>query len=260
MDMVNLKLTDTKKHPITAEIIDNLPLSEDIYKIILNGQDIAQKAIPGQFISILCKDLVLRRPFSIANVDGDYIHIIYKVKGEGTKYISQLKSGNTVDFIGPFGNGFNITSEKALLIGAGVGVAPMIFLAEELKRKQIPYILAAGFQQKVNIAELNPADDYIVTEDGSSNYAGRVVDYLEEIINTHNPQKIYSCGPTPVLKFVVDIADKYNIMSELALERKFACGTGVCMGCTIQIRENNEIKNRRICKDGPVFDGRSIIW
>ncbi|EKE03156.1 MAG: 2-polyprenylphenol hydroxylase [uncultured bacterium] len=258
MEMINLAAN--KKIPIAAEIVENLPLSDDIYKIILNGQEAAQKAIPGQFISILCKDLVLRRPFSIANVEGESIHIIYKLKGEGTEYISQLKSGEKINFIGPFGNGFNITHQKALLVGAGVGTAPLIFLSKELTKKQIPYILAAGFQKSVDIPELNPDKDYIITEDSSSKYSGLVIDHLEEIINTHKPEKIYSCGPTPVLKYVVEIANKYNIKSELALERKFACGTGVCMGCTIHIRENNEIKNKRICKDGPVFDGGSIVW
>jgi len=251
-----------KKRPETlkADVVKNIRLSEDIYQIELKSEIAAQKALPGQFVSILCENLVLRRPFSIANVDNDSFHIIYKIKGKGTRYISQLQSGDKADFIGPFGNGFSINSRKALLVGAGVGVAPLIFLSKVLEKQEIPYIFLAGFQQTVNIPEINSSNSYIVTEDGSSGLKGRIIDFMQDIIEKHKPERIYACGPEPVLSFTVNMAAQYNIRSEMALEREFACGTGVCMGCSIKIKTNDGIKNRRICKDGPVFDGEKIVW
>lgn len=241
-------------------VINNIQLSSDIYQITIESPEIAQKAVPGQFVAIFCKDLILRRPFSIANVEGNNLQVIYKTKGKGTEYISSLKSGNEVDIIGPLGTGFNITKDKALLVAGGVGIAPLIFLAKSLEKQQIPYNLLAGFQTLLNIPEIDIHHNYIVTEDSSSKYKGRVNDYLEEIIIRHKPGKIYSCGPTPVLKIVTDMAIKHNIEVEVALEKEFACGIGVCMGCSIQIKEDNKILNKRICKDGPVFDGRSVLW
>ena len=249
-----------QKFPLIAEITKNLQLSDDTYLISLNCREVAQKALPGQFISILCENLILRRPFSIANVDNDIVQIIYKIKGEGTQYISKLKTGNNLNIIGPLGKGFNITNNNSLLIGGGVGIAPVMYLSKVLEEKRIPYHLLAGFRSMIDIPGLNKEKTSIVTEDGSSELSGIINNHLEEFINRYKPEKIYACGPEPVLKFIVNMTDKYNLEAEVALEKKFACGIGVCMGCTIQITENNEIKNRQICKDGPVFDGKSVVW
>ena len=249
-----------QKFPLIAEIAENLQLSDDTYLISLNCRRAAQKALPGQFISILCENLILRRPFSIANVNNDTVQIIYKIKGEGTQYISRLKTGNNLNIIGPLGKGFNITPVNSLLIGGGVGIAPVMYLSKVLEKKCIPYHLLVGFRSMIDIPELNKSKTSIVTENSSSKLSGIINNHLEEFINKHKPEKIYACGPEPVLKFIVDMANKYNLEVEVALEKKFACGIGACMGCAIQVTENNEIKNRQICKDGPVFDGKSVVW
>lgn len=246
--------------PLLAEIIDNKSLSDDIFQITLNCEDIAKKAVPGQFVSVLCKDLILRRPFSIANAYADKFQIIYKVKGKGTEFISGLKQGNFLNIVGPFGNGYTIPENNSLLIGAGVGIAPVMFLSKVLEKNNTPFTLLAGFQKSLSINELSKNNCYMVTEDGSSGLKGRINDYLENFIEKYKPEKIYACGPEIVLKYAVEAANKYNIESEIALEREFACGIGVCMGCSVKILENSKEVNRRICKDGPVFNGRSVIW
>jgi dihydroorotate dehydrogenase electron transfer subunit len=251
---------EIKRFPIMAKVIGNVRLSDDIYEISLHCSQIAGKSVPGQFVSVLCRDLILRRPFSIAYADNDNFKIIYKLKGQGTKYISSLKSDDEIDLIGPLGNGFNITDDKSLLLGAGVGIAPIIYLASVLQEREISYAVLAGFQKLMPIPHLNSDKAVIITEDNSSGYKGRVTDYLKDIIKQHMPQKIYACGPEIVLKQTVDIARQFNVPVEVALEKKFACGVGACMGCNIQIKENKQIKNRRICKDGPVFIGESVIW
>jgi len=246
--------------PVLAEIISNNSLSDDIFQITLGCEKIAKKAHPGQFVSVLCDDLTLRRPFSIANADDKNFQIIYKVKGKGTGFISGLEHGKFLNIVGPFGNGFSVSNKKALLVGAGVGIAPVMFLSKVLEENNAPFMLLSGFQKSLNIDEINQKNHQMVTEDGSSGLKGRINDYLDNFIEKFNPEIIYACGPEIVLKYTVESAKKYNIESEVSLEREFACGIGVCMGCSIKVIENGKEVNRRICKDGPVFDGRSVIW
>lgn len=249
-----------EKGSICGHIIENKKIASNIYQMIVECPEVVAKCKPGQFVSVLCGSVLLRRPFSIASVEGNNFQLIYKLVGEGTEYLSGIKPGKTIDLIGPLGNGFSITDKKALLIGAGVGIAPVIYLSKALKEKDIPFNMLAGFQSYIDIKDLNIPEALLITEDASGKQQGRVTEFLEEAIIKHKPQKIYACGPQVVLKYAVDLAVKENIDIEVALEEKFACGIGVCMGCIIEVYENNEKVNKRICKDGPVFEGRTVVW
>lgn len=244
------------KGPYIVDVLENIMLSEGIYKLVLRNKTIADNAQPGQFVSILCEDLILRRPFSVANAKDDTFEIIYKVKGKGTKFLASLKSGSKADVIGPFGNGFTVENKKSLLIGCGVGVAPTLFLSNKMDKARIKYSFIPCSQTSLGFS-----DDYtIITEDGSQGLKGRLDNYLEDIINKEKPEKIYTCGPNQATAYICQVAQKHNIPVEAALEREFACGTGVCMGCVIQIKQDGNIVNKRICKDGPVFKGNDILW
>lgn len=213
----------------------------------------------GQFISILCGNLTLRRPFSVANFDDNTIGILFKQKGEGTKFISNLKTNDEIDFIGALGNGFEITNKKSLLIGAGAGVAPMNILKNTLNAEKIENLCVGGFTTNEDI----PADfnfDKITTLDGSIGLKGSIIDYLEDFVKEHRPEIIYSCGPEIVLKAVCEIGKKYDIETQVALEKVMACGIGVCRGCVIKICRGRVIQNMTICHDGPVFKGSEVIW
>lgn len=244
----------------SCKVIENKPLNEEIRKIIFECPEISKNALPGQFVSVLCDDLTLRRPFSIASCKGDVIEIIYKIKGKGTKFIASLRNNDKIDIMGPLGKGFSITKEKALLVGGGVGTAPLVFLSEILKEKNIEHSLIQGYRSETQMGKIFADRVYTITEDGSSGKRGLIKDYLEEIITREKPKIIYACGPDIVLKNIVETAKKHNIKTQIALEREFACGVGVCMGCSIKIKQNGSTVNKRICKDGPVFDGESIIW
>jgi dihydroorotate dehydrogenase electron transfer subunit len=296
------------KGPHIVEVLSNIKLSDDTRKLVFRNQTIAENAKPGQFVSILCEDLLLRRPFSVANSKDDTFEIIYKIKGKGTKYLSDLKSGDSTDIIGPLGNGFSIENKNSLLIGCGVGIAPIVFLSDILKKSDIKHTFVACSQtslchceerivgrgwrdslagsecrlspttkqgqspdvaicpnnnvgQILTLASLAENDNSImITEDGSAGLEGRLDSHLENIINQTKPEKIYTCGPNPAMKYIVQVAEKYKIPVEVALERDFACGTGVCMGCVVQIKENDKPVNKRICKDGPVFRGNEVLW
>jgi len=261
---MQLKTQNKTKNIHIAEVLSNKKLSDDTWKLTFKNKIIAENSKPGQFVSILCEDLLLRRPFSVANAKDDTFEIIYKIKGKGTKYLSNLKNGDFTDIIGPLGNGFDVENKKALLIGCGVGIAPIVFLSKRLEKLGIKHAFVACSQTFIDIGghcegQSDNASVFI-TEDGSAGLKGRLDKHLENIINEIKPEKIYTCGPNPAMEYISLTAEKYKIPVEVALEREFACGTGVCMGCVIQIKENGKPVNKRICKDGPVFKGSEVLW
>ncbi len=213
----------------------------------------------GQFISIYCSGLTLRRPFSVYSHAKNKIGILFKERGEGTKYIKSLKPGDDIDIIGPLGNGFDIKNKKALLIGAGIGVAPMAFLKTKLDEKGIENLFACGFLNKNEIPQIINLDK-IYTDDGSKGEKGSILNYLGLLINEYNPEIIYACGPLIVLKTVAQVAQQYNIETQVAMEKVMACGIGVCRGCVIDIKKDGKTINATVCKDGPVFSGSEVVW
>lgn len=224
---------------------------------------------PGQFISILCDGHTMRRPFSIMNFakgncstapDYGVISLLFKKKGDGTAYISALKVGDTVDFIGAMGNGFSLNNEKILLVGGGVGVAPVYYLKKYLN--DAPRLIA-GFQNADEIpACLKNEIDFISTDDGSGGGQGKgsIIDFLEEEIREYQPDRICVCGPHIVLKLTFEIAKAHDIPCEVAMEKTMACSIGVCRGCVITLNKDGKLENASVCKDGPVFSGEEVVW
>lgn len=250
----------TKKQTQLGLITQNKKVSNDTYQITIKNKVISREAKPGQFVSVLCPPLLIRRPFSIAGIKEDTLTIIYKLKGQGTEFLSILTPGKMLDILGPLGTGFTIHNKQSLLIGAGVGTAPILFLYDELKKHNNKTTILSGFNTSPNIEKLYSNDCLLITEDGSSGNKGQITSYIEKKLLSYKPEIIYACGPKIVLKYIVELAIKHNIQTEVALEEIFACGIGACMGCAIEIKENDQIVNKRICKDGPVFKGEAIIW
>ena len=223
-------------------------IAKDTYKMDIVSDLKETKA--GQFISILCPNKTLRRPFSIAGFENNIITVLFKLKGDGTSYLSTLEKGDCIDFLAPLGNSFNIQNRKSLLIGAGIGIAPMLFLKSELKKKNIENYLITGFKDKNEI--IKGSDKTVV--------GGSVLDNIDKLIEKQKPEIIYSCGPNIVLKLVSELGKKYKIETQVALEKVMACSIGVCRGCVIKLNKNQELVNASICKDGPVFKGDEVIW
>ncbi len=254
--MLKEQITKNKKTHI-GTVLKSESVAKDLFLISFSAPSI-EEIKPGQFISILCNNLTMRRPFSVAdfNPETKEVSVFFKLKGEGTKYISSLRVGDNIDFIGPLGNYFKIENKKALLIGAGVGFAPIFYLS-----KYMPDALCVGaFTSKADIPT-NIDCDVLVTNDGSVGKKGTILDHLDQIIEEYKPQKIYSCGPEIVLKGIAQTGMKYAIETELAMEKIMACSIGVCRGCVIKVKDvNGNIKNATICKDGPVFKGEEVVW
>lgn len=243
--------TPRKIHKGTVKSVDNV--GYDVFKLVFSSETPVDIS-PGQYVSILCESLTLRRPFSVSGFHNGLIEVLFKLKGKGTKYLSNLKAGDTVDFLAPLGNGFTIENKKSLLIGAGVGVAPLFYLASKINTE---VFFASGFKTKNEIIDYDY--DFISTDDGTEGQKGSICNYLDEIIEKFKPEKIYSCAPNIVLKYVIKAGKKYGIETEVAFEKVMACGIGVCRGCVIELNRDGEKINATVCTDGPVFKGEEVV-
>lgn len=255
----------------TAIVISNEQIAPGIFRIKLFCDQIASSCVPGQFVHIQCgegRDFILRRPFSIHRKDGGgAFEILFKVVGKGTQVLSKTQAREVLSLVGPTGNGFSIDSNvrNVLLVSGGMGIAPLMFLIDELlsDKKRICILLGAASRQKLLYAidlkrlvrKLHSA-----TDDGSFGYRGPIVDLLPESIEEVKPERIYACGPEGMLKRVAEICVEYGISTEVCLERLMGCGVGACLSCVCRIRQGGREVLKRVCVDGPVFAAEDIIW
>jgi len=224
--------------------------------------EIAEEAIPGQFVMVNCGDTTLPRPFSIHRITGNgELSLFFAVleNGTGTEWLAERKTGDTVKILGPLGNGFTIdeTSHNILLVGGGMGIAPLIFLAEEEFKKGRTVTLMYGTQNRDRypVESIIPQVNIIsATEDGSIGHHGMITDLLPEYID--KADQLFICGPSAMYKYIHNqdiIKDK---STQVSLEVRMACGRGICYGCTVQTVNGK----KRVCEDGPVFDFGDINW
>ncbi len=252
---------------IKAKITYNKKIKGNYFHIALKAPGIALEAKPGQFVDIKVSDScepLLRRPFGIHKVKGTEIESLYEVVGPATQALSRRKAGEYLDIIGPLGNGFTPAVKKGalnILVAGGMGVAPLVFLAERLKKnKNLVLIGAKTKEQVVCVKEFKDLEcgTRVATDDGSAGFKGYVSGLLEKILSgTHSPESaVYACGPSPMLKEVSRVAKKYNIPAQVSLEEHMACGVGACLGCATKTKSGF----KRVCKEGPVFNSDEIIW
>lgn len=243
---------------MTAKIISQRSIASGIYDMWLSVGDMALSAKPGQFISVYSNDgsRLLPRPISICEIDKEKkeLRIVYRVVGEGTEEFSEYQKGDSLDVMGPLGNGYDLQEKKAILIGGGIGIPPMLELAKNLDCENtavLGYRDAATFLKEEIGAYANVA---VATEDGSVGTKGNVIDAIKE--GGLTADVIYACGPTPMLKAIKAYAAENGIECYISLEEKMACGIGACLGCVCHTKEvdgHSNVRNARICKDGPVF-------
>ncbi|SMB92602.1 dihydroorotate dehydrogenase electron transfer subunit [Desulfonispora thiosulfatigenes DSM 11270] len=245
---------------ITAKVINQVKIAKDQFVLRLYCPDIVLAAKPGQFITLkIHEQPLLRRPFSIHYIDKEkgYLEIFYQVVGRTTKDLSNLSEDADVSLLGPLGNGFTLKeNSKALLIGGGLGQAPLRFLATELKllNTEVEVLLGARHEEGLKNLECfmdQTGNIHCATEDGSKGVKGFVTEVLPDIIKEFKPDIIYTCGPIPMLKAIKEIATKSQILCQISLEKTMACGIGVCLGCTC--KSKNDEKYPKVCIDGPVF-------
>ena len=269
-------------YQVEATITSNRKISPDVYAMDMIVPKMGPHLKPGHFIHMRIGtgvDPLLRRPFGVNSVirkgKKTIIGIVYRVVGKGTILMTEKRSGETVDLLGPLGNGFSVDLKKiknrqVVLVAGGMGVAPLVYLAEYLKNKtKKPLQVFLGGAKKDDIVcskEFKKAGAKVLvsTDDGSSGYKGFVSDLLEEYLTkrcTLNAERyIYACGPFPMLRALNDIANEHKLEGQVSVDEMMGCGIGACLGCVIKTKDNNEIVYKRICKDGPVFDIQEIVW
>lgn len=246
-----------------ALIISQEEIAPEIYSMWLKTDKVAEYAKAGQFISVYCNDgsRILPRPISICEIDKDNqaLHIVYRIAGKGTAEFSKCVAGEKLDIVGPLGNGFPLGEKKAFLIGGGIGVPPMLELAKQLNcEKQI--ILGYRDNNLFLLDEFKKYGDvYVATEDGSVGTKGNVIDAIKA--NALEADVIYTCGPTPMLRALANYAEEAGMECWISMEEKMACGIGACLACVCKSKEVDEhtnVHNKRICKEGPVFNAKEV--
>jgi dihydroorotate dehydrogenase electron transfer subunit len=254
-------------------VLSNIRVGADYFKMTVFAPAIAQQAHSGQFVHLLClksTQPLLRRPFSFHRLHKNNFEILYKIIGLGTNLLAKKKKGDIIDILGPLGNGFNslrttnYESQTAILVAGGMGVAPLLALAEEIvqRKKTKLYVLIGSGTRKCILCEKDfkrlKAEVLLSTEDGSQGRKGLITDCLKSLLSTVNCSlsTIYACGPKSMLKEIARISGGLHISAWASLEENMACGVGACLGCVIETSQGY----RRICKDGPVFNLGEIRW
>lgn len=256
-----------------AEIVKIEQLKQDIYKFSVKADEIVKQARAGQFIEIRVIDNIeplLRRPISIYNLDkqNGILEFIFQIKGKGTTLLAKRKVGEKLDIVGPLGYGtFSIKEYKNVaIIGGGIGTFPLYELAKELKEQTNTNIhIYIGFRNKELITleqEYKSVSNEltITTDDGSYGTQGFAINELKKDCEKEKPDKIFACGPLPMLKAVQSYANENNIPCEISLEQKMACGIGVCLGCAVKTAKSpsDAPEYWHVCKAGPVFNAQDV--
>ncbi len=257
---------ESKRKLQNVRILMQEEIAKGIHSLWLESEEIAKTAKPGQFINVYCNESsrMLPRPLSICETDPDRaaIRLVYRAAGDGTREFASLKEGEFLDVLGPLGNGFPLDIVKenrtALLVGGGIGIPPLVALSKSLFGH---VLIVAGYKDELFLTEelLSSGQLYIATEDGSRGTFGTVMDCIRRYHLIADV--IYSCGPTPMLRAVKEYAKEREILCYLSLEEKMACGIGACLSCvcaSTKTDEHTKVKNKRVCREGPVFEADEI--
>lgn len=249
----------------TANILKNKRISDNIFDMLLYCPQIAENSIAGQFVNVYTGrgEYILPRPISICEADKQKktIRLVYQVVGSGTKIFSEFKENDSIQILGPLGNGFSLNPlGNHVIIGGGIGIPPLLELVKNLKgniyvflgSRTIP-VLKDEFEKYSNYV-------YVSSDDGSSGFHGNVM----QLVNNINPSVdyIYACGPKVMLNAVSKWAYEKNIDAQISMEERMACGIGACVGCAVKIRKKDkeDWENLKVCKDGPVFLSSEVVW
>jgi dihydroorotate dehydrogenase electron transfer subunit len=247
-----------------ALVISNNEVGPSLFEMELAASQTVPLCQPGQFVHLRVSsthDPLLRRPLSLYDVDKNRgtITLLYKIAGRGTDLLSRTQAGSYIDIMGPLGRPFSFPTagKTVVLVGGGVGIAPLLYLARQLMEKGCGVKVLYGSQSSRELVAL-PRFQQLGVEietaawDLESGYQGLVTDLLAERISGQNIGFLYTCGPEPMMAKVAEYARRYNLKGELSLEQHMACGVGACLGCARKLadRDSHYVK---VCKDGPVF-------
>jgi len=249
---------------VLAPITSNDEILPDTHLLWLQAPEIAKVAQPGQFVMVRCgdsHDLLLRRPFSIHRVaHGGQIALLFNIVGRGTEWLSQCQKGDSLDLLGPLGQSFSLqsASRRLLLVAGGIGIAPLVFLAEKGLNQggSITLLMGASNASLLYPRSLLPPliDLVTATEDGSEGRRGMVTELISDFIN--QADQVFACGPASMYQSMAAQSCLKGRPVQISLEVRMGCGLGACYGCTIKTRRGLQ----QVCRDGPVFELADILW
>ena len=273
-----------------CQILAHYQFEADQYIITLESKEIADSTRPGQFVHLSVSGmLAMRRPISVMSVDieNGTFDLLYKIVGEGTKQLAERKIGDVLSVIGPIGNGFELTDHKIpLLIGGGVGMPPMIAIAQEIKNNEHynPYVIlgsevpfpfdtspsslnglhSSKFHTMPLLEEWRVPCGLASLQDYEGVFKGYVTDLAREFLDSLSTNdikevEIFTCGPNAMLEAVSKLANEYNLPCQASLEEYMACAVGGCAGCVVEVKTENGSAMKRVCVDGPVFDAKTVF-
>ena len=273
-----------------CQVLAHYQFEADQYIITLESKEIADSTRPGQFVHLSVSGmLAMRRPISVMSVDADNgtFDLLYKIVGEGTKQLADRKIGDVLSVIGPIGNGFELTDRKIpLLIGGGVGMPPMIAIAQKIKDNAYynPYVILGSevpfpFEaSQSSLSGFNSSKFYTMPlleewrvpcglaslQDYEGVYKGYVTDLAREYLDSLSSNdlkevEVFTCGPNPMLEAVSKLSNEYNLPCQASLEEYMACAVGGCAGCVVEVETENGPAMKRVCVDGPVFDAKTVF-
>lgn len=249
-----------KRFPILATAC----LAKGVHELIVDCPEITRQAYAGQFVHIRTS-YTLRRPISICQLDYERgtLRLVLEERGKGTAEICRMRAGESIDLLGPLGTGFELKdkSKKAVVVGGGIGVAPMLGVADFYKENCTAVL---GFRDSANVilekdfAALG-SKILLCTDNGSRGFHGFTPQLLENYLQENSADVIYACGPKPMLKGVKEAAEKYGVRCQVSLDERMACGIGACLGCACKTKkENGSSTYSHVCKHGPVFEASSV--
>ena len=277
-------------------ILQNRNVLHNYFKLSLDISEAASFPIPGQFYTVRCgetKDPLLRRPFSMHRLvsakESVLLEILYHVTGKGTEWLSRRHSGESLNTIGPFGNGFIIEDDvkNAVLVARGIGIAPLYAVGEALlkKNKAINVYILMGARRKERLFYKEECgkigEVFLYTDDGSKGFQGKASELLIDLLESKSlPERfsLYACGPGNMLRELADISERFGFPGQIALEGHMGCGFGACLSCACPLRpgyvrrdkhwekpvlqwsEDRSLLYSLICKDGPIYDIREVDW
>ena len=258
----------SEKFQENVTVVSQKQIADGIFDLVLQTKEIAAHAKAGQFVSVYSDDAskLLPRPISLCGIDREAgtLRLVYRVTGEktGTEEFLKLEAGDTIRIMGPLGNGFTVEpGKKAFLIGGGIGVP--LQLAKEIKASgaaEFQTIMGYRNAQTFLLDEFKEQGDaFAATEDGSVGTKGNVIDAIKSL--GLKADVIYACGPTPMLHALKEYAEGQNMECYVSMEERMACGIGACLACVCNSTEkdaHSNVKNKRICKEGPVFNAKEV--
>lgn len=255
-----------KKYILDLKVRETVAVGKQFVLLRLTDSEPLPEMLPGQFVEVRVDNtpsVLLRRPISIHyyNKENNELGLLVQLIGDGTRWMATLKAGDTLNVVLPLGNGFTLptsTDESPLLVGGGVGVAPLLYLGMKLKEMSVTPTFLLGSRTENELMQIDEFKKYgpvyITTENGAVGEKGYVTQH--SVLANNKFSQVYTCGPKPMMMAVARWAKSANVPCEVSLENKMACGVGACLCCVEDTKEGNVC----VCKEGPVFSIDKLSW